>query len=146
MEQGYLIFSLQGRRYALEVSRIAAVNDPPPVWPVPAVKSPCVGAMSFRGSIVAVVDGALLLGLPSGLETEKVVILDHRRVALALLVEQVLKTVPEHQVERVAYPVEDPYISHMLMLADGDARLLDTEKLIAGVTTAFAGVAEPGKN
>ena len=63
-EHKYLIFSLQGSRYAFDLAQVAEVCEPLPTWPVPGAPPCYAGAMNFHGTIVAVMDLAAFLGLP----------------------------------------------------------------------------------
>lgn len=130
-ERKYLLFTLQGRRYAFDLAQIAEVDEPPPVWPIPGAPACYAGAMNFHGTIVAVMDLAVFLGFSGDHCLEKVVVLNEGLAALAFLVERVERIVPADQVQcggQVQQP--DTGIStRTLTLADGDAVLLDAAEL-----------------
>lgn len=125
----YLIFFLHGRCYALDLARVAEVCDPPRLWPIPLAPHCYAGAMNFHGAVVAVMDLATFLGQPGCQELEKVVVLDRRLGALALQVERVTRIVPAAETDTLP-PPEFPFASARLVLADGEALLLDAEALI----------------
>jgi chemotaxis signal transduction protein len=52
----YLIFTLAGQRFALDLAQVAEVVEQPATWPIPLAPSCYRGAMNFHGTIVAVMD------------------------------------------------------------------------------------------
>lgn len=123
-QHGYLLFTLQGRRFAVNLLQVAEVDDPPLTWPIPG-SPPCyVGAMNFHDTIVAVIDLAAFLGLPSYHDLEKVIVVDPLIASLAFLVERVLKIAPPDQVTLNEAP-DDPCASAVLHLPEGECILLD---------------------
>jgi len=130
-ERKYLLFNLQGRRFAFDLSQVAEVDEPPSVWPIPGAPACYTGAMNFHGTIVAVMDLAAFLGFSGDRRLEKVIVLDAGLAALAFLVEQVERIVPSDQV-RYGNQVQqlDAGIStRTLALANGEAELLDAVEL-----------------
>lgn len=140
-EQKYLIFTLQGRRYAFDLAQVAEVGEPMPTWPVPGAPPCYSGAMNFHGTIVAVMDLAAFLGLPGVHCLEKVVVLNSGIAALAFLVEQVERIVPADQVQydNQVQQVDSGISSRTLTLANGDATLLDAAQLAQEATERIAG-------
>lgn len=138
----YLIFTLSGELYALDLSQVAEVREPQPHWPVP-LTPPCYrGAMNFHGAIVAVMDLAAFLGFPARREPEKLIVLDSDIGALAFMVEQVVRIVSADQVETVT-TADERFIQAMIMLPEGlRAGLLDalaiTEQATASINTPRA--------
>ena len=127
VERKYLIFALDRRRYALDLSEVAEVIEPPPTWPIPGAPPYYSGAMNFHGSIVAIMDLAAFLGLAALHGPEKVVVLHPGVGALAFLVERVERIVPADQVrlDNTASPPPERFSSGTLCLAEGAALLLD---------------------
>jgi len=136
----YLIFTLPGRRYAVDLAQVAEVDEPPTLWPIPGAPPSYPGAMNFHGSIVAVMDLAAFVGLPAGCPAEKVIVLAPTVASLALLVERVEQIVPASRVRAGAPQEQDAAFScHPLHLADGtSALLLDVDELVRAATEAMA--------
>ena len=128
----YLLFTLHGRRYAVDLAQVAEIEEPPTLWPIPGVPACYPGAMNFHGSIVAVMDLAAFLGHPAATPPEKVIVLAPAIASLALLVERVEGIVPGEKArfsDEVRKP-DKPYSSGTLTLADGsDAELFDVTEL-----------------
>ncbi len=66
MSTDLIVFELQDRRCAVELSAIQEVIPLGPVTPVPTAPGAIVGAVNVHGQVVAVVDLGPLLGLPAG--------------------------------------------------------------------------------
>jgi purine-binding chemotaxis protein CheW len=126
----YLIFTLQGRRFAFDLAQVAEVEEVPVMWPIPSVPSCYPGAINFHGTIVAVMDLAAFLGFTDCKEPEKMITLDIRIASLAFLVEQVDRITPIDEAILAAAPNED-YATATLKLPDGDATLLDARLIVA---------------
>lgn len=120
----YLIFLLAGRRYALDLAQVAEVEEPPLTWPIPMAPSCYPGAMSFHGTIIAVMNLTQFLDLPGNYATEKMIVLDTRIASLAFLVERVIRisSVDQSDVHDAA---DEAFATAQLNLPDGKATLLD---------------------
>lgn len=127
--RSFLIFSLPGSFYALDLAQVAEVGDPLQMSPIP-LAPPCYsGALNFHGDIVAVINLALFLGLTVCSQPGKIVVL-HREVAsLAFLVDTVIRIVSEEDVSFNA-PPDSGFAAATLALHDGKAILLDLEALV----------------
>lgn len=132
-ERKYLIFSLSGRLFALDLSQVAEVSEPQPTWPVPLVPACYAGAMNFHGSIVAVMDLAQFMGLPAGRPREKLIVLQSGIAALAFRVERVVRIVAGQQAELREAP-DEPFATALIELPEGRATLLDAEAIAARAT------------
>lgn len=123
-QHGYLLFTLQGRPFAVNLLQVAEVDEPPITSPIPG-KSLCyAGAMNFHDTIVAVMDLASFLGLPSYYDQEKVIVADPRIASLAFLVERVIRIAPPEQAAMGEAP-DVPCASALLYLPEGECPLLD---------------------
>ena len=91
----YLIFTLSGRHYAFDLAQVLEVVEQPAIWPIPLAPHCYHGAMNFHGTIVAVMDLAMFLGLPMGHGSDKLIVLDTRIAALAFSVEAVTRITPQ---------------------------------------------------
>lgn len=120
----YLIFTLAGRRFALDLAQVAEVEELPVTWPIPMAPRCYTGAMSFHGTIVAVMDLAMFLELAGNDGTEKVIVLDTRIASLAFLVERVIRISSVDQTD-VWEDTDEPFSTAQLKLHDGAATLLD---------------------
>jgi purine-binding chemotaxis protein CheW len=121
----FLIFTLAGRRYALDLAQVAEVVEQPATWPIP-LAPPCYhGAMNFHGTIVAVMNLALFLGLPGEYGTEKTVVLDTRIASLAFSVEDIIRISPLGQAELSGPPAGEAFACGQLNLPEGKVTLLD---------------------
>jgi chemotaxis signal transduction protein len=124
----YLIFLLAGNRFAFDLAQMAEVEEQPVTWPIPMAPRCYTGAINFHGTIVAVMDLAMFLGLPACTGSEKMVVLDTRIASLAFQVEQVIRiaSVDQTDVRKVA---NEPFVTAQLNLPDGEATLLDAVAL-----------------
>jgi len=125
----FLIFTLAGRRYALDLAQVAEVVEQPATWPIP-LAPPCYhGAMNFHGTIVAVMNLALFLGLPGEYGTEKTVVLDTRIASLAFSVEDIIRIIPQGQAGLSEAPQDEAFACGRLNLPEGKVTLLDAAAL-----------------
>lgn len=132
----YLIFALPGGRYALELGQVAEIRESEELWPVPAVPSCYRGAMSFHGAITAVMDLAVFMGQPDEREAEKLIVLHPGIASLAFLVRRVVRIVPAEQIELRQGP-DEPFVSALLALPEGEARLLDAQAITTKATATI---------
>jgi purine-binding chemotaxis protein CheW len=121
----YLIFSLSGRRYAFDLAKIAEVVEQPAIWPIPLAPTCYHGALNFHGTIVAVMDLALFLGLPGRHGVEKAIVLDTRIAALAFCVEDIVRITPQSQDSFSGAPGGEAFVLGQLNLPEGKVILLD---------------------
>lgn len=130
-DRKFLIFSLQGLLYALDLTQVAEVNDPPQMWAIP-LAPPCFsGALNYNGDIVAVMNLALFLGLPEtgNGKLGKIVLLRQEVASLAFLVETVVRIVSEAEVSFGPAP-DKSFAAATLVLTDGEAIQLDPDALV----------------
>jgi purine-binding chemotaxis protein CheW len=94
----HVLFRVASERFALPLEAVREVVLPqPPFARVPRTSDAVRGVMNLRGRVVAVVDLAPLVGLaPQPLEAGagQVIVLDHPRRALGLLIGGVLGVEP----------------------------------------------------
>lgn len=127
----FLIFSLPGSRYALDLAQVAEVGDPPQMWPIPLAPRCYCGALNFHGDIVAVMDLANFLGLAGPDKPKKIIVLRQEFASLAFLVDEVVRIVSEDEVSFAPRP-DDGFAAATLGLVDGDAIQLDLAALVHG--------------
>lgn len=137
-ERKFLIFFMQGQRYAFDLASIAEVMDPVTSWPIPLAPACYVGAMNFHGAIVAVMDLAAFLGLGRCPELEKIIVLDVCVASLGFLVERVARIVPEPDIELNEAP-DMRFALALLRLPEGEAILLDADAIVSDAESSMAG-------
>lgn len=128
-DRKFLIFEVHGSLYAFDLIHVSEVVDPLPCWPIPLAPDCCSGAVQIHGSIVAVMDLAAFLGLPQCPEPRKIIVLVKDMAALAFQVARVIRIATLQEVE-VHNSLEDDFTSSRLVLAEGEARLLDVHKIV----------------
>jgi chemotaxis signal transduction protein len=121
----YLIFLLSGRHYAFDLAQVAEVVEQPAIWPIPLAPTCYHGAMNFHGTIVAVMDLSLFLGLPGRYGVGKTIVLDTRIAALAFSVEDIIRITPQGQAPFSGAPGSEACALGQLNLPEGKAILLD---------------------
>lgn len=134
----YLLFLLQGRRYALDLSQVSEVCEPPQLWPIPSAPACYAGAMNFHGTIVAVLDLAAFIGHNGYDDLEKNIVLAPEIAALSFLVERVIRIVPAAQVT-VLSENDDLFSAGVLALPEGEAVLLDAAAVAARAAETING-------
>jgi chemotaxis signal transduction protein len=121
----YLIFTVSGRRYAIDLAQVAEVVEQPAIWPIP-LAPPCYhGAINFHGTIVAVMDLAMFLGLAGGHGAGKTIVLLNRIAALAFDVERIIRITSLGQVELSGTPGGEAFSLGHLNVPEGKVILLD---------------------
>ena len=128
-ERKFLIFTLQGSLFALDLTQVAEVADSPQMSPIPLAPAYYAGAISFHGDIVAVMNLAQFLGLDECRQPEKIVVLRQETASLAFLVDTIQRIVSGNGL----YSCESQdtgFSSGMLTLPEGAAVHLNLEKLI----------------
>ncbi len=124
----YLIFQLSGRRFALNLAQVAEVAELPETWPIPMAPRCYQGAMNFHGTIVAVMDLSMFMGLETTDSPEKTIVLDTRIAALALQVDHVIR-IESVSNAGLRESSDNPFAIGILSLADGGALLLDASAI-----------------
>lgn len=125
----YLIFSLGGSLYALDLKHVAEVGDPPHLWPIPLSSPYYSGALNFHGDIVAALHLPSFMGLGYSCQPQKIVVLHKDIASLALLVDSVARIVSGEEVS-FRPSQEGKYSAAKLGLTDGEAILLDLDRLV----------------
>jgi purine-binding chemotaxis protein CheW len=128
-DRKFLIFSLQGSLYALDLKQVAEVGDPPQMWPIPLAPDCYSGALNFHGDIVAVMNLPLFLGLAGCSQPGKIVVLQMEAASLAFLVDAVVRIVSEEEVSFNPAP-DNGFAVATLSIPEGEAIQLDLEALV----------------
>jgi len=132
----FLIFSLQGSLYALDLAQVAEVGDPPQMYPIPLAPPYYSGALNFHGDIVAVMSLGVFLGLAGPNKPGKIIVLHQEIASLAFLVDTVVRIVSEMEVSFNS-PSGGSFAAASLGLADGEAIQLDLDALVREAETAM---------
>jgi purine-binding chemotaxis protein CheW len=132
----FIIFSLQGALYALDLAQVAEVGDPPPLSPIPLTPSCYSGAFNFHGDIVAVLNLPLFLGLTDQGCHGKIIMLQQEIASLAFLVDSVIKIVSEDEVSYSA-AADSNFTDATLNLTDDEAILINLEALVRAAETSM---------
>jgi purine-binding chemotaxis protein CheW len=127
----YLIFSLQGSLYTLNLTQVAEVGDLPKLWPIPLAPDCYSGAMNFHGDIVAVLDLAAFLGLGDSIKPGKVIVLQRDVTSLAFLVDAIVRIATGDEVSIDPAPDAD-YVAAMVTFSDCKALQLDLDEIVRG--------------
>lgn len=126
----FLIFSLGGSLYALDLKHIAEVSDPPLLWPIPLSSQYYDGALNFHGDIVAALNLPLLMGLNVCSPPHKIIVLHRDIASLALLVDTVARIVSAEEVS-FGPPTDDAFAAATLSFPGGEAVQLDVDQLVS---------------
>ena len=130
-QRKFLIFRLQSLLFALDLSQVAEVADPPQLWPIPLAPACYSGALNFHGDIVAAMDLTLFLGLTGSNRPGKIIILGKDVASLAFLIDAVVRIVSEEDVFISIDPLpETVFAAATLGLPEGKATLLDLDSLV----------------
>jgi purine-binding chemotaxis protein CheW len=132
----FLIFSLQGSLYALDLAQVAEVGDPPQMYPIPLAPPYYSGALNFHGDIVAVMNLGVFLGLAGPNKPGKIIVLHQEIASLAFIVDTVVRIVSEMEVS-FSTPSDGGFASASLELSDGDAIQIDLDALVHEAETAI---------
>jgi len=140
IEGSYLIFTLSGREYGIDILWIKEIITMPVIRSLPHAPSGVRGIMNFRGKTITVIDLRVKLGLHSKPidSSTRAIVLSGRESssgkAIGMIVDSVSRVIPitsEHIADATAYknkPQTD-YILAFAKVTDGVKILLNTERL-----------------
>lgn len=135
----HVVFHLGSERFALPLEAVREVVVPqPPFARVPRVSDAVRGVMNLRGRVVAVVDLAALVGLaaqPLEAGAGQVLVLDHGKRALGLLVGGVLGVEPLEATADGAPAL----VRGVASATAGAVTVLGTEAVVAQASRLFGG-------
>jgi chemotaxis signal transduction protein len=121
-----LFFSLAGSPHALDLAHIAEVIDlPRTMAPIPLAPACYCGAMNFHGTIVAVMDLALFLGLAGNGSGGKIIVLNPAIASLAFLVDAVIRITSQADATYAPPSADNRFSTANLCLTSESAPLLD---------------------
>ncbi len=132
----HVIFTLEGDRYGVLLSKVRTVVMPRPLTRVPRAPRALLGIINLRGRVVSVVDLAALLGLTSSTAHGKVLLLDRGRTELGVAVADVLG-IAALEVKGRAPEGSPAFVTGVAQDDRGAVTLLDAEGLDAQVGSLF---------
>ena len=91
----FLIFTLRGDRYAMNVSDLSEVMETPPTFPIPKAPKTFLGVMNFHGTPTPVLDLAAFLHGDPPENSGRILILDHKIGSLALRIDTVERIISD---------------------------------------------------
>ncbi len=133
-----VIFGLHGGKYALYLRQVAEVVEPPRIFPMPNAPLFFLGVMNFHGNLAALLDLALfLLNVPRNPDG-KILVLDTGIANLGLWVDAV-ENVGAADIVLEEFESDEALVDKVLIMADGEVKLLSAEKLLAQLEDLLAG-------
>jgi len=125
----FLVFTLRGTRYALDLQDVAEVVEPPPTFPIPRSPGHFIGVMNFHGNLVSILDLAHFYYQENFTPEGKVLVLDNRLANLALWVDGVVAIVADETIQRKSVP-EDDMTAGWILTGTEEIVLLSLDKLL----------------
>lgn len=150
MNTQYLSFHLAGEEFAFGILRVKEILEYDTLTRVPSAPAAVRGVINLRGSVVPVVDIALLFGLPSTAVTKRsCVIIVEVRVDGQELVMGILADAVNQVIELSPETIEPPpafgsrvRVEYLVGMGKVDARkfvlILDIDRLLGDVSPAAA--------
>ena len=124
-----IVFTLQESKYALYLRDVAEVVELPRIFPMPHSPLFFPGIMNFHGNLVSLLDLAHFLANAPHNPQGKVLVLDNGIANLALWVDTV-ENVGSADVVLEEYESNETLVEKVLILADGEVKMLSVEKLL----------------
>src|SRR5690606_689560 len=136
----FLVFSLAGELYGVELTRIKEILSPPPVTEVPRAPPEVVGVCSVRGLLVTVLDLRRKLRLeerPLGRRARILLATTESGEVIGLLVDEVRQVVrlSENEIEMAAATLGGDVAEHVLGVGRPEGAflvLLDLKAIVTG--------------
>jgi purine-binding chemotaxis protein CheW len=133
-----IVFTLKESKYALYLRNVAEVVEPPRIFPMPNVPLFFLGIMNFHGNLVSLLDLAhFLLNAPRN-QQGKVLVLDTGMANLAFWVDAV-EIVGSADVVLEEFGSNETLVEKVLMMADGEVKMLSLEKLLEQLEETLSG-------
>lgn len=147
----YCIFLRDGQRFALSTTIAKEVLEARPFTPVPYAPPDLLGAFNLRGEVVPLVnlDRFLQVAERPVARGDTLLILSHRDLALAAVVDQVvvIKHVSPWEIRRAKLDpsVQNPLVRGLVGRDEEQTMVLDGERLLAGVVDRIVAGMRGGK-
>jgi purine-binding chemotaxis protein CheW len=129
--RGLLCFGLGSEEFGVDLQLVRQIVKPPPVTWVPRAPGHVLGVVSIRGTVVTLIDLALLMGFGATAWP--------RAARILLLVDRVtmVRRLPESALERNPSLEDSAHVGRVICLARPDAgtqiAVIDLEGLVAEV-------------
>ncbi len=97
-----VVFTLNNEQYAVETQRLKAIRPVKQITPLPRLPQFVKGVTPFFGIIYTVIDFKALLGIESQpAENQHLLIIEHDRLKVCFLVDQILqfRSIPESEID-----------------------------------------------
>src|SRR5512133_3521207 len=128
----YMLFSLNERRYAIEVENVAEIAEIPTAYPIPFAPRFMRGVVNIHGKIAAILDLALFSGVGTVTNDGTVLLLNCPDTSLALIVDQMERIISSEEIiSREAG--EGPLEQGRLILSDGPVTVIARNALLDGI-------------
>lgn len=127
----FLIFTLRGERYAMNVSNLAEVMETPPTFPIPKAPKTFLGVMNFHGTPLPVLDLASFLHGEPPKSSGRILILDHKIGSLALRIDTVERIISDIRGLQIQQQEEVSYARQSIMFNTEKIPLLAIDMLMA---------------
>lgn len=129
VENRYLVFDVGGERYVLNLHDVEEIMELPDIHPLPRAPSYYSGIMNCHSMPVPILDLAVFLKKVSSPPGEKILVLNRKIANLALRVHAV-KGIAAGIVTEETDIADVDSIEKTLLVADGEAKLLVSERLL----------------
>jgi chemotaxis signal transduction protein len=125
----FLIFSLRGTRYAVNVGDLSEVMETPATFPIPRAPKTYLGVMNFHGAPTPVLDLASFLHGDPPVRSGRILVLNHKVGSLALRIDTVERIVSDIRGLQVQ-PEEGPYVCQSILFNKEKIPLLAVDMLM----------------
>ncbi|MHC1697106.1 MAG: chemotaxis protein CheW [Geobacteraceae bacterium] len=126
----FLIFTLRGDRFAMNVSDLAEVMETPPTFPIPKAPKTFLGVMNFHGTPMPVLDLASFLHGDPAESSGRILVLDHRIGTLALRIDTVERIISDIRGLQIQQQEEGSYTRQSIMFNAEKIPLLAIDMLM----------------
>lgn len=134
----FLVLQVGDETFAIEVEKAREVIRVPKLSWVPGAHESMKGVINFRGTIIAILDLALLLGLPAGDagDRERIIILESAGSMVGLLVDAVneVTAVPTAQLEATMQALDEnqrSLVTSQVTIRERIVGILDIDQVVA---------------
>jgi purine-binding chemotaxis protein CheW len=139
--RGLLCFGLGSEEFGVDLQLVRQIVKPPPVTWVPRAPGHVLGVVSIRGTVVTLIDLALLMGFGATAwpRAARILLLEVAGETIGLLVDRVtmVRRLPESALERNPSLEDSAHVGRVICLARPDAgtqiAVIDLEGLVAEV-------------
>lgn len=131
----FLIFTLHGKRYAINVGDLAEVMATPITYPIPRATKTFLGAMNFHGSPTPVLDLASFLHGDQPSSTGSVLVLDYKIGSLAIRIDTVERIVSDIRGLQVQ-PENGPFVRQSILFDEETIPILAMDLLMENLEEA----------